>query len=239
MSSPATIAAAKAVKQKLQAAGIPSQLKPVPNNEWLAKLETELGNICVYTNSKGKVSIQTHEIKNPTQRAAADAAIEKSEEMGKIPPTGILTAYTDGSAEGGQCGWACILFSPDGNKTEEIFGNLGPSPNQQIGGECEGAITSIQHAISTKQNLLIRHDLQHIAKWITEEFECNDPDGARLKTWASHAKKQGVEIQFEWTKGHSGNYGNERADALAAKATKLPPTPGSPNPRPTTPSSRS
>lgn len=166
MASPQTIAAATDVCRKLTALGIQANTKDIKNNEWLAKIETSAGNICVYTNSKGKVSVQTHEIKDPEQRAKMVEYLALAENQMTIPATGKWTIYTDGSGKSGQCGWSAVFFQPDGSKAKEKSGNLGPQTNGQIAGEIEGAICAIRRAINTNtKEIIIRHDYEGIGYW--------------------------------------------------------------------------
>jgi ribonuclease HI len=233
MSNPSTLAAAQNIGTALAQQGLQGKVVP-SKNEWLAKIETDFGPICIYTNAKRKVSIQTHEIKNPLHRALVEDHVKKTESQKSILPTGAWTVYTDGSAEGGQCGWSAIVFTPEGNKDCEQCGNLGPQPNNQIAGELEGAIWAIQGALTTKtKKLIIRHDYEGVGHWGRNQWKHRDPDAARLKTWVARAKAQGLTLEFEWQKGHNGDPGNERADQLAGEATKLTPTLRIPNPQPT------
>lgn len=226
MRNTTTLEAAKSLQTKLGEAGIAATILPQKNNYWLAKLSTPHGTLCVYTNAKGKVTVHTHEIKSEANRTLLEATLAATEQKGEIKPTGKLTAFTDGSAEGGQCGWSTVFFSPEGKKDGELSGNLGPSPNQQIGGEIEGPIQAIAEALNRgAKALLIIHDYEGVGYWGRNEWKHTDPDAGRLKAWAQHAKKKGLAITFQWGKGHAGTYGNERADVIAGLATKLPPAP--------------
>lgn len=222
MSSPTTIKAAKTLAKDLEKLGIKAQVNEVKNNEWLAKVETDLGAFAVYTNSKGKVSVQTQFIQDQKSKDKAQWALEKITAQATIKPIDKKTwiAYTDGSAQRSQCGWACVIFNPEGKKDYEKYGNLGPQLNGQIAGEVEGAISVISDAVKKGiKNVVIRHDYEGVGRWGQGTWKNKDSDATRLKLWCQHAKEKGIDIQFQWTRGHNGDAGNERADVLASKAT--------------------
>jgi ribonuclease H-related protein len=235
MTNPLTLQKAKELQENLKASGLETTLKETPN-PWMVKLTThpEGNPICFYTNAKGKTTITTHEIKDPSDRQRIEGLLKNTQQNQSVPPAkpGTWIAYTDGSAEKGQCGWATTFHNPEGKEEKTLQGNLGPQPNQQIAGEAEAAIAAIRQAITTQgcKALEIRHDLEHIAKWITGQYKPKDPDAKRLVQWAVHAQEKGIPISFQWTKGHEGDPGNERTDSLASQATCLPPTPKIPPP---------
>lgn len=218
--------AAKTFATQLAGLGFESKVISIKNNEWLAKVETSLGNFAVYTNSKGKVSIQTHFIPEGKQRDKAHWALDVINAQATVPAVDDDTwiAYTDGSAQHGQCGWSMVLFNPKGNKDYEKAGNLGPQANGQIAGEVEGAICVLQDAVSKGvKKLILRHDYEGVGKWGSGAWKNKDGDATRLKQWCQYAKLKGVEVAFQWTRGHNGDAGNERADVLASKATLAKP----------------
>jgi len=220
--------AAKYLAEQLRSLGFTAKEEEVKNNDWLAKVNTSLGVFAVYTNAKGKVTVQTNFITDQANKKRALWAMEQIHSKATISAVGksVWVAYTDGSAQSGQCGWSAVVFSPEGKKDYEKLGNLGPQPNGQIAGEVEGAICVIRDAIAKKINrLLIRHDYEGVGQWGMGRWKDRDPDATRLKAWVAHAKISGVHVDFEWTRGHSGDYGNERADYLASKATRSPVVP--------------
>jgi len=233
MSSPRTLKAAENFALQLRQLNISASVQDIKNNEYLAKVITPLGPFALYTNNKGKVKIQTNLITKVEDRERAQWALDTICSRATIPPVGekVWVAYTDGSAQNGQCGWSMVLFDPKGAKEYEKYGNLGPQSNGQIAGEVEGAIAVIADAVKNGvKKVLIRHDYEGIGKWATGQWRNKDADATRLKDWALFASGRGILISYEWTKGHNGDAGNERADELASKATLLKPSPriGSP-----------
>jgi ribonuclease HI len=222
MSREQSIKAAKNLVKDLGSLGIEGRAIDVKNNEWLAKVDTSLGVFSVYTNAKGKVSVLTNFITDPKNKEKALWALEQINARARVESIDSKTwiAYTDGSAQNGQCGWAMVLFDPRGTKDYEKFGNLGPQSNGQIAGEVEGAICVIRDCIDKKvKKLVLRHDYEGVGKWATGVWKNKDSDAGRLKKWAKYAKTVGLEVEFQWTRGHNGDSGNERADVLASKAT--------------------
>lgn len=227
MSRDASLIAAKNLSLELKKLGFSSKVVNVKNNEWLARVDSDLGVFAVYTNAKGKVSVQTHFISDKIMKERADGVLEQINARATIAPVGdrFWAAYTDGSAQHGQCGWAMVLFNNQGKKEYEKYGNLGPQPNGQIAGEVEGAICLIKDAVEKDiKRLIIRHDYEGVGKWASGIWDNKDPDASRLKRWVKYARQVGVELRFEWTKGHNGDAGNERADVLASKATLIKPS---------------
>lgn len=227
--------AAKELAGNLKKLGYSAKVSDVANNEWNARVKTSFGVLSVYTNSKGKVSVHTNLISDKSNRDKAQWLLEQIASRASIEAVDdSYVAYTDGSGQNSQCGWAMVLFGPDGKKSYEKFGNLGTQKNGQIAGEVEGAICAISDAIKSGfKNLLIRHDYQGVGKWGDGEWKNKDKDADRLKNWVNHANVKGLSVSFQWTRGHDGDAGNERADLLAGKATLLGPSPRilDPNPR--------
>jgi ribonuclease HI len=227
MSRAQSLKAAKNLAHDLNRLGIEAKPLDVENNEWLAKVDSSLGVFSVYTNAKGKVSVLTNFITDPASKDKALWALEQIHARATIPSVDAQTwvAYTDGSAQNGQCGWSMVFFDPQGSKSYEKCGNLGPQSNGQIAGEVEGAICVIKDAVSKKiSKVILRHDYEGVGKWAQGIWKNKDSDATRLKDWVRYAKNQGVHLEFQWTRGHNGDAGNERADALASKATLLQPS---------------
>lgn len=224
MSSPNSLSAAKKLVTGLGKVGIESRALDVKNNEWLSKVRSDLGDFAVYCNSKGKVTISTHLISSAKDKDRALWALEQINAQATIKPVNSDTwvAYTDGSAQASQCGWAMVLFNPKGKKDREKYGNLGPQSNGQIAGEVEAAICVIKDAIECGiKRIALRHDYEGVGHWGNGTWKNKDLDASRLKKWSNYAKSLGHEVIFEWTRGHNGDAGNERADVLASKATTL------------------
>jgi ribonuclease HI len=132
-----------------------------------------------------------------------------------------IYSYTDGSGGEKSCGYAFIMLEEkDGVLTPvyEEYGNLGPQKNRQISGEIEAAIKSIKWCIDNSYNhLVLCYDYTGIGCWPTGVWKAKDPDAKRLVYWYGYALDCGMQIDFQWERGHQkdSNGWNNRADELA------------------------
>ena len=134
--------------------------------------------------------------------------------------------YTDGACKGnpGPGGWGAWLKS--GATEKEIFGGELVTTNNRM--ELEAVIEGLA-ALKRPCRVKLYLDSQYVRQGITEWIH-----GWKAKGWKTAAKQpvknvelwqrldklvqeSGHEIEWRWVKGHSGDPGNERADALANK----------------------
>ncbi len=143
-----------------------------------------------------------------------------------------IIAYTDGACSGnpGPGGWG-LYFKAQNEKGEilkenKFYGNEVHTTNNRM--ELIGAIKAIEK-LNQKNgvSLTIRTDSTYVRKGITEWLS-----NWKKNNWRKSDKKR-VEnkdlweqldkivskhsVNWEWVKGHSGEKGNEIADALARK----------------------
>ncbi|RZK99797.1 MAG: ribonuclease HI [Rubrivivax sp.] len=130
--------------------------------------------------------------------------------------------YTDGACKGnpGPGGWG--VYMHNGTKTKELCGGEPGTTNNRM--ELTAAIKALEF-FKTPRRLTIHSDSEYLVKGMTERL-------AKwvLKGWRTTAEKPvinqdlwerlrvlaaGHEVTWAWVKGHAGNLGNERADALA------------------------
>lgn len=130
--------------------------------------------------------------------------------------------YTDGACRGnpGPGGWGAVLSYK--GKSRELYGGELETTNNRM--ELMAAIQALE-TLTRSCTVLIHTDSKYVLQGITE--------------WMSNWKKRGWktaartpvknedlwrrldaaierhDIEWRWIKGHSGNDGNERADALA------------------------
>ena len=132
-----------------------------------------------------------------------------------------VTIYTDGACKGnpGRGGWGAWL-SCDGHE-KELFGGEALTTNNRM--ELTAVIESL---VSLKRtcSVVVYTDSDYVRKGITEWIH-----GWKLRGWKTADRKPVKndlwqrldalrslhEVEWRWVKGHSGDPGNERADALA------------------------
>jgi len=148
-------------------------------------------------------------------------SISKATHMTSI---GTVEIFTDGACSGnpGPGGWGVLMRWRDNEK--EFFGGEPETTNNRM--ELMAAIQGIE-SISRKTPIILYTDSKYVldgsTKWI---------HGWKKNGWRTAAKKPvknddlwrrldealaGHDVDWQWVKGHAGNEGNERADALANK----------------------
>jgi ribonuclease HI len=142
-----------------------------------------------------------------------------------------VVIYTDGACKGnpGPGGWGALLRAPDGTE-KEIFGGERETTNNRM--ELMAVIEALA-ALKRPQNVVLHLDSQYVLKGITEWLA-----GWKAKGWKTASKQPvknvdlwqqldvavanaGHRIEWRWVKGHAGEPGNERADALANRGVEL------------------
>lgn len=132
--------------------------------------------------------------------------------------------YTDGACKGnpGPGGWGVLLKSSGSEK--ELFGGELATTNNRM--ELLAVIRAFE-ALNRPCRVALFLDSQYVLKGITEWLP-----GWKAKGWRTAAKQPvknvdlwqaldalvsqgGHEIDWRWVRGHNGDPGNERADALA------------------------
>jgi ribonuclease HI len=145
---------------------------------------------------------------------------------GKAPTSGLVDIYTDGGCRGnpGPGGWAAIIYQ--GTKPKEISGAEKNTTNQRM--ELRAAIEGLRN-LKEPSRVGLHSDSAYLVNAMNEGW---------LPNWESNgwktAKKQPVknavlwrqllelakihEVKWVKVKGHAGNPGNERSDALVKLA---------------------
>ncbi|GAA5083721.1 MULTISPECIES: ribonuclease HI [Paenalcaligenes] len=130
--------------------------------------------------------------------------------------------WTDGACKGnpGAGGWGALLKY--GRHTKEIYGGEPETTNNRM------EIMAVIQALQLLKEPCLVHiytDSQYVQKAMTEWLP-----GWKAKGWRNASKKpvknadlwqqldalcQQHQLQWHWVRGHAGDHGNERADALA------------------------
>jgi ribonuclease HI len=135
-----------------------------------------------------------------------------------------IDIYTDGACKGnpGPGGWGALLKSGQTEKT--LFGGELETTNNRM--EMTAVIEALA-ALKRPCKVTLHVDSQYVLKGMTEWLV-----GWKAKGWRTAAKQpvKNVDlwqrldalvsggshhIEWRWVKGHAGDPGNERADALA------------------------
>lgn len=141
-----------------------------------------------------------------------------------------ITIYTDGACKGnpGPGGWGVLLRS-SGQIEKELFGGELATTNNRM--ELTAVIEALQ-ALKRPCDVTLYLDSKYVLQGATEWLV-----GWKVKGWKTAAKQPvknvdlwqqldilvmsgGHKIDWSWVKGHAGDPGNERADALANKGVE-------------------
>ena len=138
-----------------------------------------------------------------------------------------VTIYTDGACKGnpGPGGWGAWLSS--GGHDKELFGGEPNTTNNRM------ELTAVIEALASLKRtceVTVHTDSEYVRKGITEWIH-----GWKQRGWKTADKKpvknaelwQRLDalrdlhhVQWRWVKGHAGDPGNERADALANRGVE-------------------
>ncbi|QVL45480.1 MAG: ribonuclease HI [Methylophilaceae bacterium] len=136
--------------------------------------------------------------------------------------TDLVEIYTDGACKGnpGIGGWGAWIHYKGNEKS--IFGGEQNTTNNRM--EMMAVIKALQ-ALKRPSQIKLYTDSSYVQKGMTEWLQ-----GWKAKNWRTAAKQvvknadlwqqldvlaSQHQIEWLWVRGHDGNIGNERADALA------------------------
>ena len=139
--------------------------------------------------------------------------------------SGVVTIYTDGACRGnpGPGGWGVVLMY--GKSRKELKGGCDETTNNQM--ELRAAVEALT-ALKKSCDVDLYTDSEYVRKGITEwvsKWKQNNWKTAAKKPVKNQSLWQPLDelsarhtVNWFWVKGHSGDPGNERADALANQA---------------------
>jgi ribonuclease HI len=141
-----------------------------------------------------------------------------------------IEIYTDGACKGnpGPGGWGVLLKA--GGTEKELFGGELATTNNRM--ELMAVIQALS-ALKRPCEVTLFLDSQYVLKGITEWLP-----GWKAKGWRTASKQpvknvelwqqldalvqqSGHQIDWRWVRGHNGDPGNERADALANRGVDM------------------
>ena len=138
-----------------------------------------------------------------------------------------VTIYTDGACSGnpGPGGWGAVLLH--GGHRRELNGAHPDTTNNRM--ELTAAIRALE-ALKRRSDVDLYTDSTYVRDGITQWLPAWKAKGWRTASkapvknrdlWeALDALGNRHEVTWHWVRGHAGNAGNERADALARAALK-------------------
>lgn len=141
----------------------------------------------------------------------------------------MIKIYTDGACSGnpGPGGWGALII--DGDNETELCGGEDPTTNNRM--ELQAAIEALR-ATTDGGPVIVFTDSQYVKNGINSWIK-----GWKKNGWKNAAKKpvknkdlwldldaaiENRSIEWRWVKGHAGDPGNERADALARAGINKP-----------------
>ena len=138
-----------------------------------------------------------------------------------------MDIYTDGACSGnpGPGGWGALLLYGEG--TREICGGATNTTNNRM--ELTAAIMALE-ALKKPYEVYLHTDSKYLRDGVTQWMKLWQSNGWRTSSrkpvknadlWKRLQKAlRNRRVEWLWVKGHSGDAGNERADALAHKGMK-------------------
>jgi ribonuclease HI len=129
----------------------------------------------------------------------------------------LYTIYTDGSClknPGGPGGYAAVICR-DGEMIEELSGGDAVTTNNRM--EIMAAVVGLR-AVQEPSVITLYSDSQYLIKTLTLGWR--RMKNVDLWTRLDQAARP-HRVTWQWIRGHNGNPGNVRADALANHAARL------------------
>ena len=131
-----------------------------------------------------------------------------------------VVAYTDGACSGnpGVGAWAYRIEWPDGRVDESAEAEPATTNNREELKAVRQALLAIRRRIDADPNwrIVVRTDSQGVINWLTRVWKRKK----NLDLYPGIDPLVDERVRFEWVRGHSGDAGNERVDALAVAAIR-------------------
>lgn len=143
----------------------------------------------------------------------------------------IHRIYTDGACSGnpGPGGWSAVVYFTDGSM-HELGGAAAQTTNNRM--ELQGAIAALEFLLASPQTdpVTLYTDSEYVKNGVTQWVRGWKQKGWKTSTgkpvlnqelWETldalnqNVLKQGPSLRWQYVRGHAGDAGNERADAIA------------------------
>ncbi len=132
--------------------------------------------------------------------------------------TAVVVAYTDGACSGnpGAGAWAYRVEWPDGSFEEAAGAEPMTTNNREELKAVREALRAVHARIGDNADwrIVVRTDSLGVINWLTRLWKRK----ANLDLFPSIDPLVDARVRFEHVRGHSGEPGNERVDALAVAA---------------------
>ncbi len=136
--------------------------------------------------------------------------------------------YTDGAckaAHGGAGGWGFRLEPPSGEPIEgygKATGTLAKVMEYRAVAEALAALPDgAEAAVLSDNQSLVETLAKKLSVWRANGFANVDPAIIEsVRRIDGEICDRRLTVRFQWVRGHRGNLGNERADALAARGAR-------------------
>ena len=137
----------------------------------------------------------------------------------------IQSIYTDGACSGnpGPGGWGTVVYFADGS-VHEMGGHEAHTTNNKM--EMQAAIAALQFLkdVGYTEPIELYTDSEYVKNGITQWIHGWKKKGWKTSTgkpvlnpdlWQQMDALNTKQIQWRYVRGHTGNVGNERCDAIA------------------------
>jgi len=143
------------------------------------------------------------------------------------PEAATVEIWTDGACKGnpGPGGWGALLRA--GNAERELFGGVDQTTNNRM--ELLAVIEALS-ALKRSCRVIVHTDSQYVKlgmtewlpQWVRRGWKTADRKPVKnAELWQRLDEQvRRHDVHWRWVKGHSGDAGNERADALANRGVE-------------------
>ena len=139
--------------------------------------------------------------------------------------TDKVVMYTDGACRGnpGPGGWGVLMQYRDRHKTMKGYQAETTNNRMELTAVIEG-LRALKRGCEVELNTDSKYVMQGINEWLATWKRNGWKTAAKkpvknVDLWQSlEQEAERHRIRWQWVKGHDGNAGNERADALANEA---------------------